>query len=79
MLKELFSHSSSSTAISEDKLYRYIVLLRSLPDTVARAQDGYIEAAKSLKELIVGLLSSWISVLAGFPTLVHFFRSKRKP
>jgi hypothetical protein len=51
-LKELFSHPSSSIVISEDKLYSYLVLLRSLPDTVARTQDGCIEAAKSLKELL---------------------------
>jgi len=29
--------------------------------------------------IIIGFLSSWISVLAVFPTLMRFFRSKRKP
>ncbi len=47
-LKEL----SSLPSPPEDKLYSYLVLLRSLPDTVARAKDGHIEAARSLKELL---------------------------
>ena len=51
-LKELFSHPSSNILIPEDKLYSYLVLLRSLPDTLAHAQNGYIEAASSLKELL---------------------------
>jgi hypothetical protein len=49
-LKSMFADPNKG--ILEDDVYRHLVLLRSLPESLAYSPSGHVEAAKSVRELL---------------------------